>query len=103
MFNDVIFLISLIVVLTIIWIALNINIRIRKQKVKQIKSIKLANYVKYVNNFNTAEEEEKKGNKKIAIVHYRKALDNLLEEENPDDIVRDAISELEERLSALES
>jgi hypothetical protein len=91
------------VVLTIIWIALNVNIYIRKQKVKQIKSVKLANYVKYVNNFNTAEEEEKKGNKKIAIVQYRKALENLLEEENPDDIVQEAIAEIKERLSALES
>ena len=103
MFNDVIFLSIFIVVMTIIWIALNINIRVRKQKAKQIRSLNLANYVTFINNFKLAEEEEQKGNTKIAIMHFRKALENLEQEENPDELVQETIDEIKERLAALES
>lgn len=102
MFNDVVFLVILIVVLAIIWIALNINIYLRRKRARQIRSLNLAHYVTFVNNFKLAEEEEKKGNIKLAIIHFRKALENLEREENPDEIVLETIDEIKQRLAALE-
>ena len=102
MFNDVIFMVVLIVVLLIIWIALKLNIKVRSQKLQQIKKQNLGSYVTFLNNFNIAEEEEKKGNIKIARIHFEKALRVLEEEENPDDLVTETIAEVKERIAALE-
>lgn len=103
MWNDVIFWGSIVAVLTIIWIALNINIRIRKQKVDQIKSINLKNYVTFINSYKLAEEEEQKGNVKVALVHYRKALESLEREENPDALIEETTADLRTRIQSLET
>lgn len=95
-------MVVLVLVLLIIWIALKLNIKVRSQKVQQIKNQNLGNYVTFLNNFNTAEEEEKKGNIKIARIHFQKALRALEEEENPDDLVKETIDEVKGRLAALE-
>lgn len=101
MFNDVILLSALIIVLFIIWIALKLNVRVRKQKLEQIKSLNLANYVTFINNYKQGEEAENKGDKTSALRFFQKALLNLEEEQNPDELTRDAIKDIKVRIDSL--
>lgn len=101
MYNDVILLSALILVLVIIWVALKLNVRVRKQKLQQIKSLNLANYITFINNYTQGEEAEKKGDKTSARRHFQKALLNLEEEQNPDTLTKDAIKDIKERIDAL--
>ena len=101
MFNDVIFLGAVVVVLTIIWIGLNINIKIRKQKLKEIRKVDFSSYVTFTKNFKMAEREEEKGNLKIARIYFEKCLKILNEEEKPDDLVKDTIAEVQERIDLI--
>lgn len=101
MYNDVILLSALIIVLFIIWIALKLNVRVRRQKLEQIKSLNLANYVTFINNYTQGEEAEKKGDKTSARRYFQKALLNLEEEQDPDELTRDAIKDIKERIDAL--
>lgn len=102
MFQDVIFLSALIVVLFIGWLALKLNIRVRKARAKEIKSVNFANYVSFVNNFNKAEEAEKKGDHRQALRLFKRSLQILEDEENQDEITREAREEVLERIAALE-
>lgn len=102
MFNDVIFLGGVVVVLTIIWIGLNINIKIRRAKLKEIKKVDFSSYVTFTKNFKYAEVEEEKGNLKVAKLYFEKCLKILKEEENPDDLVKDTIAEVDQRIALLE-
>lgn len=102
MFQDVIFLSALIVVLFIGWLALKLNIRVRKARAKEIKSVNFANYVSFVNNFNKAEEAEKNGDRRQALRLFKRSLQILEDEENQDEITREAREEVLERIAALE-
>jgi len=101
-FQDVIFLSALIVVLFIGWLALKLNIRVRKARAKEIKSVNFANYVSFVNNFNKAEEAEKNGDRRQALRLFKRSLQILEDEENQDEITREAREEVLERIAALE-
>ncbi|HUX07065.1 MAG TPA: hypothetical protein VMX35_07085 [Acidobacteriota bacterium] len=102
MFQDVIFLSALIVVLFIGWLALKLNIRVRKARAKEIKSVNFANYVSFVNNFNKAEEAEKNGDRRQALRLFKRSLQILEDEENQDEITREAREEVLERIATLE-
>jgi hypothetical protein len=101
-FNDVIFLGAVVVVLTIIWIGLNINIKIRRQKLKEIKKVDFSSYVTFTKNFKMAEKEEEKGNLKVARLYFEKCLKILQEEENPDDLIKDTLAEVQERIDIID-
>jgi len=101
-FQDVIFLSALIVVLFIGWLALKLNIRVRKARAKEIKSVNFANYVSFVNNFNKAEEAEKNGDRRQALRLFKRSLQILEDEENQDEITREAREEVLERIATLE-
>jgi hypothetical protein len=101
-YQDVIFITAFIVVLFIIWIALKLNIRVRKARAEHIKQVNLADYVTFVNNFTKAEEAEKKGNRSEALRLFRRALERLEDEKNPDDITLETMEEVRARIAALE-
>lgn len=102
MFDDVIILGSVVAVLTIIWIGLNINIKIRRNKLKQIKKVDFSSYVTFTKNFKIAEKEESEGNLKIARNYFDKCLKILEEEENPDDLVKETIDEVKQRIALVD-
>ncbi len=102
MFQDVIFLSALILVLFIGWLALKLNIRVRKARAKEIKKVNFANYVSFASNFTKAEEAEKSGNHRQALHLFKRALQILEEDENQDEITRETREEVLERITALE-
>lgn len=105
MLRDTIVLALFVLVMLIIWIALNFNIFVRKRKMKQIRghNKELSSYVAFVHNFNQAEAEEEKGNNKIALMYFSKALEILENEPNKDDLVLETIDEVRGRIAKLES
>lgn len=105
MFTDVIILSALIVVLFILWIGLKLNARVRLQKIRDVKGarVDLAAYVNFAQTFNLAEEEERKGNLKLARFHFQRALELLEQEEEPDQLTRETIAEVKQRLASLDS
>lgn len=103
MLRDTILLALFVLVMLIIWIALNVNIFVRKRRMKQIKgqNKSMGSYVTFVHNFNAGEEEEKKGNNKIALMYFNKALEVLQQEENKDELVLETIQEVEEKIASI--
>jgi len=101
-YQDVIFLSALILVLFIIWVALKINIKVRKARAEEIKKINLANYVTFVNNFNKGEEAERRGDRRTALQFFKRALQILEDEEQQDELTRETKKEVLERIAALE-
>ncbi len=102
MFRDVIFLSALILVLFIIWIALKLNIRVRKSRAEQIKKVNFASYVTFANNFTRGEEAEMRGDREGALRHVRRAMSSLNEEEDPDELTRQAIDDVRKKIATLE-
>jgi hypothetical protein len=104
-YRDTILLALFVLVMLIIWIALNVNIFVRKKKMKAIRgqNKSLGNYVTFVHNFKHGEEEEKKGNTKIALMYYNKALEILENEEEKDELVQETIEEVKEKIASLEA
>lgn len=102
MFHDVIFLSALILVLFIIWLALKINIHVRRKRADSIKEGNLANYVTFVNNFKKAEAAEGRGDKAEALRYFRRALEILHEIEEQDEMTQETIEEVQGRIAALE-
>jgi Cdc6-like AAA superfamily ATPase len=92
----------LILVLFIGWLALKINIRVRKAQAKTIKKINLANYVTFASNFTQAEEAERKGDRRKALQLFKRALQILEDDENQDEITLETKKEVVERIAALE-
>lgn len=103
MLRDVIFLSALIVVLFVAWLALKLNIRVRRKRATEIKHLNLSGYITFVKNFKLGEEAEKAGDSHEALKHFRLALSNLEEEEKPDELTLETIEEVKNRISALES
>jgi hypothetical protein len=101
-FQDVIFLSVLIVVLFIGWVALKLNIRVRKARAGEIKRANLAGYVTFASYFNKAEEAEKSGDKLRALELFRRALRILENEEKQDEITIETRKEVSERIALLE-
>ena len=102
MFRDVIILSAVIIVLFIIWLALKINIHVRRKRAGALKEVNLANYVTFINNFNKAEEAERRSDQATALQHYRRALEILHEIEEQDELTQDTIKEVEGRIAVLE-
>jgi hypothetical protein len=102
LYNNVIFLVVIIIVLTVAWIAVNINIRTRKKSAADIKKVSMSGYIAFLKSFQAAEEEENKGDLQSARSHFQKALELLQNEELQDDLIKETIAEVEERIAALE-
>lgn len=102
MHRDLVFMVSLVAVLFIVWVALKVSIRVRKARADQIRKTNLAGYVMYVNNFNKGEEAEQRGNKREALRCFKRALASLELEQERDDLLEGAISEVKSRIAALE-
>lgn len=100
--RDLILLSSLILVLLIVYVALKVNIRVRKARTAEIKKLNIAGYVKFLNNFKRGEEAEDRGNKQEAVQWFRRALVCLEEEENPDELVEETIVEVKNKIDDLE-
>ena len=69
---------------------------------KAIKKQNFSTYVNFANNFNKAEEEEKAGNLKIALINYKKALENLEAEEKQDELIQETMEEVKAKIAELE-
>ena len=102
MLRDLIFIVALVVVLFIVWLALKMNIRVRKARASEIKGINLAGYVTFINNFKKGEEAEGRGNRQEAIRCFRRALSSLRSSEDSDELVKETEREVSERIASLE-
>ena len=102
MIRDLIFMSALVIVLFIAWVALKVNIRVRKARANQIKTTNLVGYVTFVNNFNRGEEAEERGDKPEALRCFRRALACLEEERERDDLVNETIAEVKAKIATLE-
>ena len=100
--QEVVFLSALILVLFIVWLALKLQVRVRRTRAREIRKLNLASYVTFINNYKRGEEAEGRGSPAEALRCYRRALESLREDVVSDDLTRETTSELEDKIAALE-
>ena len=102
MFDNLYFMVTLVLVLFATWLGLKFVIRRRRESAEQIRGLNVAGYVLFLNNFKKAEAAEQRGRKKEAIWLFKRALASLEQMENPDALLLETIVEVRERIARLE-